>query len=129
MWRNLRRVRVDTERVSLTKMASDIAPVDSFHHALSAWLHLSPITDLATIARDAPAFVWSPATISLIAVPSGRTLAYRALCRANPDVVTPALNHARKSLLPQLSAQQQLVDEFSAEVADAFKRHHISASA
>ncbi len=128
VWRNLRRVRVDSERVPLTEMASDVAPVESFHHALAAWLHLSPITDLATIARSAPAFAWSPATISLIAVPTGRTIAYRALCRANPDVVTTALNKARKTLLPELAAQQPLVDEFSAEVLNAFKHHHTSAA-
>lgn len=122
-WRNVRRVRVDSERIPLSQMANDVAPVDSFHHAMSAWLHLSPLTDMATIAREAPVFTWSRATISLVAVSAGRTLAYRALCRANTDVVTTALKRARTTLLPELAAQQPMVDEFSREMIDAFAQH------
>lgn len=128
-WRNLRRVRVDSERVPLAQMASDISPMNDFHHALTAWLHLSPLTDIATMTREAPAFVWSPATIALIAVPAGRTLAYRALTRSTTDLVTTSLNRARTMLLPALSAQQPLIDEFSAEVSKAIDKTGASKSA
>lgn len=128
-WRNLRRVRVDSERVPLAQMASDISPVNDFHHALTAWLHLSPLTDIATMTRDAPWFVWSPATIALIAVPAGRTLAYRALMRSTTDLVVTSLNRARTMLLPALSAQQPLIDEFSAEVSKAIEKTGTSKSA
>lgn len=128
-WRNLRRVRIDSDRVPLSQMASDISPVNDFHHALTAWLQLSPLTDIATMTRDAPAFLWSPSTIALIAVPAGRTLAYRALTRATTDLVSTSLNRARANVLPQLAAQQPLIDEFSAEVIKAIDASSASKSA
>lgn len=128
-WRNWRRVRIDSERVALPKMADDLASVNDFHHALSAWLHLSPLTDIAAMTRDTPAFVWSPSTIALIAVPAGRTLAFRALSRARTDVVTTVLNRARSSLPPELAAQQAVIDEFSLETIEAFTSHRASQSA
>jgi len=128
-WRNWRRVRVDSERVSLSKMADDLAPVNEYHLALSAWLQLSPLTDISAMTRDAPAFVWSSSTIALIAVPAGRTLAFRALSRAKTDVVTTVLNQARAKLPPEHAAQQAVVDEFSLATIDAFTSHRSSQSA
>jgi hypothetical protein len=122
-WRNWRRVRIDSDRVPLARMADNLSASDDFLQALSMWLQLSPLTDLATMTRDAPTFVWSPSTIGLIAVPSGRTLVFRALARANTDVVTTALNNARSKLLPNLAAQQAIVDEFSLAVIHAFTSH------
>jgi hypothetical protein len=129
VWRDVRRVRVDHERVSLTHMANDIAPVNDYLHALNCWMQLSPLTDLGTLTRDAPAFVWSPATIALIAVPAGRTLVYRALMRTTTDLVVTALNRARTTVPPELSAHQPLIDEFSAEVGKSLERPGASKSA
>lgn len=128
-WRNWRRVRIDSERVALSKMADDLASVNDFHHALSTWLHLSPLTDISAMTREAPAFVWSPPTIALIAVPAGRTLAFRALSRTKTDVVTTVLNRARAALPPELAAQQALIDDFSLETIDAFTSHRARQSA
>lgn len=128
-WRNLRRVQVDSERVSLAHMVDDLGPVNDFHQGLAAWLRLSPLTDIATMTRDAPAFAWSPPTIALIAVPAGRTLVFRALTRTKTDVVTTMLNQARGKLPPELAAQQAVVDEFSHEMIEAFTKHRPSASA
>lgn len=128
-WRNWRRVRIDAERVALPRMADDLASVNDYHHALSAWLQLSPLTDFSAITRDAPAFVWSPSTVALIAVHSGRTLAFRALSRAKTEVVATVLNRARTTLPVGLAAQQAIVDEFSLATIDAFKSHRTSASA
>lgn len=128
-WRNWRRVRIDSARVPLARMADNLTASSDFLHGLSMWLHLSPLTDIATMTRDAPTFVWSPATIALIAVPSGRTLAFRALARANTDVVTTALNNARSKLPPDLAAQQAIVDEFSLAMIDGFATYGSSESA
>ena len=81
------------------------------------------------MTRNAPAFVWSSTTIALIAVPSGRTLAFRALARANTDVVTTVLNNARSKLPPDLAAQQAIVDEFSLAMTAAFASHRANQSA
>lgn len=128
-WRNWRRVNVDSDRVPLARMADTLNLADEFLRALSMWLHLSPLTDIGTMTRDAPTFVWSPSTIALIAVSSGRTIAFRALARANTDVVATALNNARSKLAPELVAQQAIVDEFSLAVIDAFGKHRSSQSA
>lgn len=128
-WRNLRRVQIDTETVPLAQMASDLSPVNDFLHALNAWMHLSPLTDIATMTREAPPFVWSTSTIALIAVPAGRTLAYRALTRGKTELVVTTLNRARSNVPPQLSAQQPLIDEFSAEVSKAIQTAANSKSA
>jgi len=128
-WRNLRRVRIDTESVPLAQMASDLTPVNDYLHALTAWMHLSPLTDIATMTREAPAFVWSTSSIALIAVPAGRTLAYRALTRGTKDLVVTSLNRARANVPPPLAAQQPLIDEFSAEVSKAIDSSASSKSA
>lgn len=128
-WRNLRRVHVDSERVTLSQMANDLSAVTDFHFALSAWLDLSPLTDFATMTREAPVFAWSASTIALIAVPAGRTLAYRAMNRSNTEIVATILNRARASLRPQLAQHQALVDEFSKTMIDAFAANRVRQSA
>lgn len=128
-WRNWRRVRIDSERIPLQQMAQGVAPESDFLQALSVWLHLTPLTDIATMTRDAPKFVWSRATIALIAVPAGRTLVQRALMRTNVDVISSALTQARASLAPELSAQQPLVDEFSASMLGDFDAYRKRRSA
>jgi hypothetical protein len=121
-WKNLRRVHVESDRVPLARMVDNSIVADEFLRALSMWLHLSPLTDIATMTRDAPAFVWSPSTIALIGVPSGRTLAFRALSRGNTDVVATKLNNARSTLPPELAAQRAVIDEFSLAAIEAFAR-------
>lgn len=128
-WRNWRRVRIDSDRVPLPQMAREVAPESDFLQALSAWLHLTPLTDIATMTREAPKFVWSASTIALIAVPAGRTLVHRALTRANVDIVSTTLTQARSTLAPELAAQRDLVDEFSANTLSDFAMYRKSRSA
>lgn len=120
-WRNLRRVQVNAERVPLFRMADNLTLTDNFLNALSAWLHLSPITDIASMTRESPAFVWSRPTIALIAVPAGRTLALRALLRGPRDAVVTLLKHASTTLPENLVAHRALVGEFSREAIDALQ--------
>jgi hypothetical protein len=114
-WRNLRRVQVDSERIPLSRMADNLTLADNFQNALSAWFHLSPLTDIATMTRDSPAFVWSRSTIALIAVPSGRTLALRAIARARTEAAASVLRTST-ALPDNLAAHRPLIDEFSQEV-------------
>jgi len=118
LWRDVRRVHVDTQRVPLHEMCEGLPPLvpENFVKALGAWLSLSPLTDLGTSTRVAPDFAWSPASIALIAVPAGRVLAFRALARLRIDAVNIALQRARTSIAPSLAAHLPVVDEFSREV-------------
>jgi hypothetical protein len=120
-WRGVRRVQVDTDRVPVARMADNLTLANGFLDALSAWLHLSPLTDLATMTRESPAFVWSAPTIGLIAVPPGRTLAFRLLSRAKKDAVTAMLKHSTTTIPQQLEPQRAMVDEFVREMADALR--------
>lgn len=72
-------------------MAKDLRDLDPTRYdaLLGALLAKTPLTDLATAIRSAPAFAWSPSTLGLIAAPMGRTLALRAVLRARaPPVPT-----------------------------------------
>lgn len=117
LWRDLRRVHVDTTRVSLPEMAEGMPePVpQGFPIALSGWLSRSPLTDLATLTRESPAFTWSTNTIALVATAPGRVLAFRALSRLRVEVVVAALDRARQGL-GDLEPHRALVEEFSREV-------------
>lgn len=81
-WKSVRRVREQEERVELVSMARPEEPwAADFQEAVSTLLHASPLTDLALADREQPPFVWTGATLALIATDAGRTLAARALGR------------------------------------------------
>jgi len=119
LWRDLRRVREDTRRVPLVEMGADVPSLagELWLDAISAWLSRSPLTDLATAARRAPAFRWTDATLSLIATIPGRTLAFRALSRQRAADVAAALERATGALAGDSAAAQPAAQEFTKEVA------------
>ncbi len=81
-WRSVRRVSEREETVRLGEMApANPAATPLFEQTLASLLAASPLTDLATAARDLPPFRWTGAALSLVSVPPGRTLAARALER------------------------------------------------
>lgn len=82
-WPGLRRVVVAPERVSLSELCHGMneLPLERYQAALSRWLGLSPLGDLASAARPAPAFVWQPGTLRCLRVRPARTLALRAAVR------------------------------------------------
>ncbi len=100
-WRELRRVRVDADKVSLADMvrgSSGITERD-YQDLLALWLTRSPLTDLATAGRASPAFAWSQSTLSLTAVPLGQRLASRAILRsADPDRAIEAITEASRAI-------------------------------
>ncbi len=121
-WRDLRRVREDTRQVPLIDMGTDAPAVttDMWLDAIGTWLSRSPITDLATAGRRAPAFRWSDATLSLITTIPGRSLAFRALSRQRPTDAVSALERARSGIEGGPPELQSLAAGFAQEVAAGF---------
>lgn len=122
-WPGLRRVHVDERPVRLTEMCDGgfVTP-DAFLEVLGLWLGRSPLTDVATLTRDAPVFGWSASTLSLIATVPGYRLAWRALCRQPGDRVVRALAQAAKEIPDAQPAARAMADEVAKEAAEAFAR-------
>jgi hypothetical protein len=63
----------------------DLAPSapwsSRWQEAVASWVRASPLTDLATAARDVPPFAWSGAALGLVSTPPGRILALRSIDR------------------------------------------------
>ncbi len=100
-WPELRRVHIDKTPRTLVDLPTSGGHVASqeFETAMTAWLKKTPITDLATCARHAPAFAWSAETLGLISSRGGRTLALRALDGVIALDVETALGRATKQLI------------------------------
>lgn len=85
-WPGLRNVQERRSTVALADMAPGSAiAVDAYHDVLAHWLSCSPLSDIATADREAPAFRWSTHTVSLVATVAGSNLALRALSHATND--------------------------------------------
>jgi hypothetical protein len=123
-WRSLRRVNVDEHRVGLADMCQGFTGADErgFCDTLGLWLTRSPLTDIATLTRRAPPFGWSPSTLSIIAAPPGRTLAFRLLTRGgSATAVAAALTRAAGEIPAAFGREKILAEEFAAEVIAGFK--------
>lgn len=122
-WRELRRVNVDARKVMLSDMSAGVSGVEprDFHEALGLWLTRSPLTDIATLARRAPPFAWSASTLSLIATPPGRALAFRAVARTQHDQAAIVLTRAAKEIPPRYEEAHRLVDAFTVEALAGLK--------
>lgn len=85
-WPQLRRVRTDQRTVRLAEMA-EWAPVDAneYLYALALLVAASPLTDLATVGRAAPPFLWTRHTLSVVATHPGCNLALRAFAQQEPS--------------------------------------------
>jgi hypothetical protein len=81
-WKSVRRVQQREERVELAAMAgAEDAWAEGFREALAMLLAATPLTDLSLADREEPPFVWTGASLALVATDPGRTLAARALAR------------------------------------------------
>src|SRR5262249_37592229 len=119
-WRSIRQVRVDAQRVGLGDLSRGVAvQEDGYRDVLSLWLSRSPLTDLATASRPAPSFAWSASTLSLVATPPGRSLAFRAIARQPPDLAGAALAKAARDVPVALTGPRRLAESFASEVAAA----------
>ena len=77
---------------------------------LALWLTRTPLTDLATIDRQRPAFAWSASTLALVATPPGRILAQRAFARLPEHAVISALEKAAAGVHPKLEEARRLAE-------------------
>jgi len=100
-WPELRRVRVETSPRTVMDLPSAGSAVDAsmFTATMTAFLAKTPLTDLATLHREAPAFGWSGATLGLVGTAPGRTLAMRALAQAPRETVDQRLGRATRLLV------------------------------
>jgi hypothetical protein len=96
-WPALRRVKVEPSRSALLSVSPLAFDGAHLGQAMAGLLAATPLTDLATCARVLPRFAWSDASAGLVAHPTGRALAVRALGRSSReavDGVDAALGHA-----------------------------------
>lgn len=123
-WKSIRRVNIDEHRVTLADMCQGFPGADEpgFCDTLGLWLTRSPLTDIATLTRRTPSFGWSPSTLSIIAAPPGRTLAFRLLLRGgSAPSVSAALSRAAAEIPAAFGREKILAEEFAAEVIAGFK--------
>ena len=99
-WPELRRVSETRTPRRLMDLPSSGSAVDvqRFTMVTAAFLEKTPLTDLATVTRSAPAFVWTRENLSLAATQGGRTMVSRALGLLSQRAVDTALGRATKQL-------------------------------
>ncbi len=99
-WPELRRVtETRTPRPLMDLPASGSAvEMQRFLWVVEAFLQKTPLTDVATLTRTAPTFVWTHENLSLAAAHSGRTIVNRALALLPQRAVDTALGRATKQL-------------------------------
>lgn len=110
-WPSLRRVRTSVDRVRLVHLTGGLDAVEArFRSVLSRFLASTPLTDLATLDREEPAFEWTGASLGVVQSVHGRNVAERAL-RLRGGVAVAAREVVR--------ATQALVIDPSREDPDA----------
>lgn len=122
LWPSFRRVSVNESRVALKDMCKGLmsASEDLFFEALGLWLSRTPLSDLGSVTRQCPQFAWSPSTLSLVATPPGRTLAWRLLAGKPAAEVVPALERATKQIAPAANEARAIAEAFLKEVTEGF---------
>jgi len=98
-WPELRRVSVVAKPVPLLELTPLAVGRDRVAHAVELLLDRSPLTSIAACTRAAPRFAWSGGSLALVATPTGRALALRALERLPDGDVEVALGRATRDLL------------------------------
>jgi hypothetical protein len=98
-WPEMRRVHVTRTPVPLLELEPLAVGRAALTGAVAALLARTPLTDLATCTRAAPAFSWNEATLALLQRPAGRTLVMRALARLSPADVDVALGRASRAAI------------------------------
>lgn len=110
-WPELRRVSERRIPRPLMDLPTSGAAVDvqRFTDVTAALLGKTPLTDLATVTRSAPAFVWTRENLSLAATQGGRTMVGRALGLLSQRAVDAALGRATRELFAAKAVRALLV--------------------
>jgi hypothetical protein len=98
-WPQLRRVDVVRTPHLLLELEPLAVDREALIESVAALLARTPLTDLATCTRTAPAFTWHPTVLNLVTTATGRTLAMRALARLAPAQADVVLGRATRGLL------------------------------
>jgi hypothetical protein len=100
-WPDVRRVRTETLPRALATLADHGGKVDKerWRALLDRILRLSPLTDIATMARETPTFGWTAESLGLVATHAGRTLALRALAGIDDESLLTTLGRSSRLLL------------------------------
>jgi hypothetical protein len=106
-WPGLRRVRVVRSSQPLVSLAPLAIDRDRLVQGVRKLLERTPLTDIATCTRAAPAFALHDTILALIATPSGRTLALRALDHLPNQEVDAALGRATRDALARSRSTAQ----------------------
>lgn len=99
-WPELRRVTTTKTPRPLMDLPTSGSAVDvgRFTTVIDAFLEKTPLTDLTTLDRAAPAFSWTHASLSLASTQGGRTIVTRGLALLPQRAVDAALGRATKRL-------------------------------
>jgi hypothetical protein len=108
-WPEVRRVQQTRTPRPLMDLPTAGSAVDTtkFAAAVEGILRKTPLTDLATANRAAPAFTWTHENLALCATRGGRTLVMRAFAPMPERQVDAALGRATRGLF-QLRASRAL---------------------
>jgi len=106
-WPELRRVTVVATPRPLLELTPLAVDRDKLVGAVARMLERSPLTDLATCTRAAPAFAWQRTTMALVATRAGRTLVLRSLQRLSGAEVDTVLGKATRALLAGKGASSE----------------------
>ena len=100
-WPELRRVSVVRTPRTLSELPAHGSAVRAvrFSQVMTSFLNKTPLTDLATMDRAEPPFVWSRETLELVDSRAGRTLVTRALRAAPEEALHAALGRSLKRLM------------------------------
>ena len=98
-WPELRRVSVVATPRSLLDLSPLAIDRDRLTATVARLLARTPLTEIATCTRTAPAFVWSDPALALLSTRTGRTLALRALEELPAHEVDVALGGATRDLI------------------------------
>lgn len=99
-WPEVRRVTQTRTPRPLMDLPTSGSAVDAqkFQWVTEMILKKTPLTDLATVNRAAPSFIWTHENLSLTATHAGRTIVNRALALLPQRAVDSALGRATKQL-------------------------------
>jgi hypothetical protein len=116
-WPEVRRVNIVPKRIPLHDMCEglSVVPVEQYQTLLARWLAATPITDIATVHRPAPAFAWTKSTLEIVAYPEGRSLALRTFRQKDVQQAIAALRVASERI-PAGTAVRALADGFARDV-------------
>jgi hypothetical protein len=110
-WPEVRRVQQTRTPRPLMDLPTSGSAVDPqrFAFIVERVLTKTPLTDLATLDRSAPAFAWTHESLALASTNAGRTIVLRALAHLPDRAVDAALGRATRHLFASKATRALMV--------------------